>query len=175
MRIGVFHSCDPVIEVPYEWCERLKRHAFESDRKRARLCLHRDAHDRLHEMLVVFHRDTLIRPHRHREKSESFHLVFGDLDILLFDESGRATRRISLGEPGSGKSGLYRLSTPVWHTVIVHSEYAGIHEVTNGPFQPEDGDYAPWSPASDAELRNFLARSNALLPSSVQPFEYTME
>jgi len=41
----------------------------------------------------------------------------------------------------------------------VQSEYAAIHEVTDGPFHAEDGDFAPWAPTEDRALRAFLSRS----------------
>jgi cupin fold WbuC family metalloprotein len=159
MKVSVFYNEDIAAEVGEAWYEKLKRHAFEADLKRARLCLHHSAEDALHEMVIVFHRDTLVSPHRHVAKSESFHLIFGELDVVLFDEAGRPTRVIRMGERGTGRSQVYRLSGPVWHSVIVHSEYAAIHEVTNGPFRPEAGDFAPWAPTEPAALRAFLARS----------------
>lgn len=158
-KIAVFHNTDPVTEVGAAWYEKLKRHAFEADKKRARLCLHSSPEDTLHEMVIVFHRDTLVEPHRHRAKSESFHLIFGELDIILFDEFGCPTRLVSMGDLASGKTNMYRLSAPIWHSVVVRSEYAAIHEVTNGPFRVEEAEFAPWAPAEPAALRGFLANS----------------
>jgi cupin fold WbuC family metalloprotein len=159
MKTSVFYNKEVVTEVGEAWYAKLKRHAYEADFKRARFCLHHDPEDRLHEMVIVFHRDTIIRPHRHTRKSESFHLIFGALDVILFDNDGRPTRAVRMGEFGSGRSQVYRLNGPVWHSVIVHSEYAAIHEVTDGPFRAEDGEYAPWAPTEDRALRAFLARS----------------
>ncbi|HEX8077971.1 MAG TPA: WbuC family cupin fold metalloprotein [Chthoniobacterales bacterium] len=157
MKTAVFHNQHEIVEVGEKWYEKLKRHAFDADQKRARLCLHRDSNDPLHEMIIVFHRDTIIRPHRHRNKSESFHIIFGELDIVIFDDAGQLTRIISMGEAGSGKSHVYRLSGPIWHSVIVRSEFAAIHEVTNGPHREEENDFAPWAPTEPMELRSFLA------------------
>jgi cupin fold WbuC family metalloprotein len=159
MKIAVFYNEDDVAEVGTEWYGKLKRHAFEADQKRARLCLHRSPDDLLHEMLIVFHRDTLIRPHRHRGKSESYHVIFGELDIVLFSDDGQPQRLVSMGSLASGKSHVYRLDAPIWHSVIVRSEYAAIHEVTNGPFRIEENEFAPWAPEEPAALREFLDSS----------------
>lgn len=86
------------------------------------------------------------------------------ISLNAFDDDGRATRVISLGEVGSGKTHVYRLSDPVWHSVIIQSEFAAIHEVTNGPFREEESDFAPWTPADPVELRRFLARSVSTAP-----------
>ena len=159
MKVSVFYNEEPVAEVGDEWYARLKRHAYEADMKRARLCLHSSPDDPLHEMIIVFHRDTVIRPHRHRAKTESYHIIFGELDIVLFDENGCPTRVISMGDLASGKTLVYRMNSPVWHSVIIRSEYAAIHEVTNGPFRAEESEFAPWSPAEPAKLRAFLTKS----------------
>ena len=159
MKVAVFYNEEDVAEAGTEWYEKLKRHAFEADQKRARLCLHKSPDDLLHEMLIVFHRDTLIRPHRHIRKSESYHIIFGELDIILYSDDGRPTRVVSMGPLASGKSNVYRLGAPVWHSVIIRSEYAAIHEVTNGPFRAEDCEFAPWAPEEPAALRSFLDES----------------
>jgi len=162
-RVSVFYNSEVVAEVGQNWYETLKRCAYDADMKRARLCLHHSPEDDLHEMVIVFHRDTLVRPHRHHGKSESFHMIFGELDVILYDERGRPTRAVQLGDRGSGKPLIYRLSGPVWHSVVVRTEYAAIHEVTNGPFRAEENDFAPWAPAAPAALREFLDDSRQRL------------
>jgi cupin fold WbuC family metalloprotein len=159
MKVSVFYNQDQVAEVGADWFERLKQHAREADMKRARLCLHHSVDDPLHEMIIVFHSDSVIRPHRHRSKTESFHVIFGELDILLFDEDGKHVRTVQMGDAASGKTSIYRLSAPIWHTVLIRTEYAAIHEVTNGPFRVEENEFAPWAPEEPEALRRFLARA----------------
>ncbi len=163
MTVAVFYTTEHVAEVGQFWFEKLKRHAFEAQMKRARLCLHHSPDDPLHEMIIVFHRDAVIRPHRHTTKTESYHLIFGDLDVVLFDDAGAPTRVVSMGG-ASDKARIYRLSAPVWHSVVIRSEYAGIHEVTNGPFRIEDNDFAPWAPSEPGALRRYLRRATERLP-----------
>jgi len=43
-------------------------------------------------------------PHRHYNKSESFHVVEGEVDIVLFDDISGALKVIRMGACGSGKS-----------------------------------------------------------------------
>jgi cupin fold WbuC family metalloprotein len=168
MTAVVFYNQDSVAEVGHDWYEKLKRQASLSENKRARLCLHHSPDDPLHQMVVVFHRDVLIRPHRQCGRSESYHMIFGELDILLFEEDGRPMRLVHLGDASSGKSQIYHMQDQYWHTVIVRSEYAAIHEITNGPFRTNL--YAPWAPEDPDELRGFLVRSveAVTLPSVIQ-------
>jgi cupin fold WbuC family metalloprotein len=163
MSNAVFHNRDDIVEVGEGWLERLKDSARKTELRRARLCLHKSDADPLHEMIIVFHRDTLIRPHRHLNKSESFHLIFGELDIVFFDNDGKPIRRVSMGETPKEKTRVYRLASPAWHSVMVLSEFAAIHEVTNGPFQQEESEFAPWAPAEPNCLRVFLENAHASL------------
>jgi cupin fold WbuC family metalloprotein len=168
MKTAVFYNDAEIAEVSSDWYEKLKSHALEADQKRARLCLHQKPDDPLHEMIIVFHRDTVIRPHRHLSKTESFHMIFGELDIVLFDDRGQKTRVIQMGDLASGKTNVYRLSGPTWHSVIIRSEYAAIHEVTNGPFRVEESDFAPWAPEQPEALRAFLANAAGQLPAAAE-------
>lgn len=159
MAVAVFYNTHDVVEVGPDWYEKLKRYAYDAENKRARLCLHHSPDDALHEMIIVFHRDAVIRPHRHRGKTESYHVIFGELDILLFDEEGQPTRLVHMSDFASGKTHVYHMSRPIWHSVIVHSEYVAIHEVTNGPFRVEENEFASWAPENPSTLQAFLERS----------------
>jgi cupin fold WbuC family metalloprotein len=117
-----------------------------SSRKRARLCTHQTSSDPLHEMLICLARGTYIRPHRHEGKSESFHIIEGELDVILFDDDGAVREVIRMGPYQSGKVFFYRLMEPCFHTVLVNTSHVLFHETTNGPFDPEDTEFASWSP-----------------------------
>jgi cupin fold WbuC family metalloprotein len=168
MSVAVFHSTAEITEVTPDWYDRLKLNALGARRKRSRLCLHHGDDDLLHEMIIVFHRDAVIQPHRHRGKSESCHIIFGEVDVVLFGDNGRATHIINMGELASGKTLVYRQNEPIWHSMIIRSEYAAIHEVTNGPFRAEDNELAPWAPKGDSELRVFLNKSVRALEARCQ-------
>jgi cupin fold WbuC family metalloprotein len=120
--------------------------ATRSPRKRARLCAHPSPSDSLHEMLICLARGTYVRPHRHAGKSESFHIIEGELDVVLFDDSGDITDVIEMGPYQSGKAFFYRLMKPAFHTVVVNTPHALFHETTNGPFDPADTEFAEWAP-----------------------------
>jgi cupin fold WbuC family metalloprotein len=125
--------------------------ATQSPRRRARLCAHPGPTDSLHEMLICLARGTYVRPHRHRGKSESFHLIAGELDVVLFEDDGTIRATIRLGPYSSNQVFFYRLMEPCYHTVLVASESAVFHETTNGPFDPQTTELAPWAPAEGDE------------------------
>ena len=149
---------DDVVKLGAEDIEALKQRAASVPLKRSRVCAHGDAADPLHEMLIVLDQATYVRPHKHLDKSESFHVVEGAADIVFFDDDGAVTDVVELGEYGSGRAFYYRLNIPAFHTVLVRSSILAVHETTNGPFRKDDAVYAAWAPddSDEAGRRAFL-------------------
>jgi cupin fold WbuC family metalloprotein len=155
-----------VVEITPDLIVGLKEASTADPLKRARICLHRHREDPVQQMIIAHHRDTYTRPHRHRNKSESFHILEGRMAVILFDDRGAATRTIVLGPVGSTDPAVYRLSSAQWHTVIPLSEHVVFHEITSGPFAPGDGEEASWAPdeADASAVRSFKARLTASMP-----------
>lgn len=102
-------------------------------------------------MLIGLCRDTYVRPHRHLDKTESFHVIEGVIEVILFDESGHIGRRVMLGSSGGRLPFYIRSVNRVWHSVLIHTDFALIHETTNGPFDPKKTEFPSWAPAPDDE------------------------
>ncbi len=127
----------------------LKRQAQASPRKRARICAHKTNDDALHEMVIVISAASYIHPHRHLDKSESFHIIEGKVDVAVFDHAGAIVDVIELGAPGSGRCFYYRLSESAFHTLLIRTDFLVVHEVTNGPFARDGTILAPFAPPED--------------------------
>ena len=151
--------------------EFLRERALANARKRARICAHKTNADLLHEMLIVIAAASYIRPHRHLNKSESFHVIEGEVDVAVFDDAGTLNDVIQLGPHGSGRNFFYRLSHSAFHTLLIRTDFLVIHEVTNGPFDPAGSVHAAFAPAEndadaalaymkrvDVEVSRFLGR-----------------
>lgn len=152
MAESIFND-QPILEVSKATIDDLKARALVSPRKRFRLCMHTSLEHKTHEMLIVFHRDSFMPPHRHpKGKSESYHLVEGAMTVYFFDDAGELKRRFDM-EPAGSKSGkpfLYRLSEPTWHMPVPTSEWAVYHETYTGPFvKDEDVEFPSWAPRED--------------------------
>ena len=159
----VFYTDQQVVEVGPEQIRFLKAQAAVNRRRRARLCVHPDTADALHEMLIVHTGGGYVRPHKHLGKSESFHMVEGRMKVILFDDQGNHTQTVELGAPDTGRHFYYRLSAPMFHSIYAESETVVFHEVTNGPFNPAECIFAPWAPQEDAPeelLQEFYDRLN---------------
>ena len=154
----IFYSNDLITKVNRADIDFLKAKAAGNQRKRVRLCSHPDVDDSLHEMLIVHAQGAYVRPHKHMKKSESFHVIEGRLKVVIFTETGDVEQVIPMGDFSSPGYFYYRLSKPLFHTVIPLSEDVVFHETTNGPFRREETIFAEWSPAEDdvAEQEKFL-------------------
>ena len=124
--------------------EELKRLAMLTPRKRIRLCTHRNSSDPLHEMFIIHTKDTIVPPHKHIGKAESFSILEGRVDVILFHDDGKIRETIRMGYPASGLPFYYRLAVPIFHTLAIHSDFVVFHEVTSGPFQRDKTVIASW-------------------------------
>jgi cupin fold WbuC family metalloprotein len=167
----VFVARDDIVYFGDEEIDFVKQKALASPLKRARICAHKTNTDVLHEMLIAISKTSYIHPHKHMEKSESFHIVEGEVDVVIFDETGAVTDVIEMGVPKSGRQFFYRLSESKYHTLVVRTDILVMHEVTNGPFIKDDSIPAAFAPSASkvAESVNYI---NGL---SAQIFDYLQD
>lgn len=131
--------------------EELKRLALLNPRRRIRLCAHRNPQDSLHEMFIIHTNDCYVRPHKHLGKIESMAILEGEVDVVLFDENGDIERVIEMGEPSSGRLFYYRLDNPIYHTLLIRTQFLVFHEITEGPFIREMTEFPDWAPLESEE------------------------
>jgi len=124
--------------------------AFESSRLRMNYNIHNHLEDHINRMLNALEPGTYLRPHRHctPPKTESYVVLRGELDVLVFDDKGIVIQRITLN-PEIGNYGI-DIPAGVWHSMIVKQPGTVIYEVKEGPFSPiVSNDFASWSPEPD--------------------------
>lgn len=138
------------LAVGQEEIEELKRRARQSPRGRYRLCLHHRPEDAIQEMLTVHCRGNYSRPHRHAHTANSYYMIEGELETLIFNDEGQVTERIRLGAHGQGAAMCLWIAAGCWHMPVCLSELAVFHEVIGGPFERDKtNEWAPWSPDED--------------------------
>ncbi len=115
----------------------IRQAAQSSPLGRARYCLHPSHDDPVQQMIVAFIKDSRVPVHRHRQKSESFHVIEGELEVQLYNDSGSKVETIKMGTMESGLTFVYRINTDTWHTVKPLSPMVIIHEILTGPFDGE--------------------------------------
>ena len=142
----VLFTNENTIQIDSSDINELKEKAKKNPRKRIRICMHKDTNDTIHEMLIVHEKSCYVRPHKHSNKTESFHIIEGKADIIIFHEDGTIDETISMGDNTSGLKFYYRMPPACYHTLLIHSEVLVFHEITSGPFHAEETTLAPWSP-----------------------------
>ena len=162
----VYVADEPIVKVGRGDIEFLKGRVNESERKRVRLCAHKDVDDTLHEMFIVLAKGTYIRPHKHVNKAESLHVIEGSADVVFFDGEGNITDVIPIGDYSSGSRFYYRVAEPAYHTLLVRSDVLVFHETTQGPFVRSETVFAPWTAEEGderavKEFTEWLARTAA--------------
>ncbi len=143
----VFIERRHVVRFDHRYIDFLKAASIKSSKGRARICMHKNHDEIIHEMLISISNKSYIRPHKHHNKSESFHLIEGEADIILFTEDGNISEVIPLAV---NKNFYYRLDHSCFHTLLIKTPFLIIHEVTNGPFAIGDAEFAKFSPVDDS-------------------------
>ncbi|GHT72040.1 hypothetical protein AGMMS50239_41380 [Bacteroidia bacterium] len=110
--------------------------AKSSERLRMNHNFHKDFNDPVNRMLNTLEPGTVIPIHRHLHpyKNETFIILRGELDVLLYKDDGSLLDCITL----NASKGNYGIDIPgnVWHSLNVKESGTVIFEVKQGPFSP---------------------------------------
>ena len=141
--------------------DHLRQIAYRNPGQRARYCTHTSVYDEIHEMIIYHTKGAYIRPHKHIGKTESFHLIDGEADVVIFDEEGNVENVLSLGVFESGKSFYYRVPEAVYHSQVLREDTL-FHEATKGPFDKNDNVCPSWAPAEGEPhlVKEYLKKLN---------------
>lgn len=147
--IEVIQATNEITTVRRQDLQVIKDNAARSSKLRSRICAHKSSTDKLHEMIITLQRGCYIRPHKHPNKAESFHIIEGLAYVVIFKENGEIAEVIPMGDYYSQYNFYYRIESPLFHTVVVLSDQLIFHETTSGPFHKEETIVAPWSPPEE--------------------------
>ena len=143
---------------------RMRAEAQRIPRRRVHHRLHESPDDPVQRLVVVMEPGTYIRPHRHKkqEKWEFFLCLAGSAAVLLFDDTGRLTEKVTVG--GGGPCYAVEIPVGVWHTLIIEEPGTLLAEIKPGPYAPQpEEDFAPWAPAEgEATATGFEAALHGL-------------
>ena len=163
----VFVPEEHIVSVGPKEMDILKNAVHGTDRKRVRLCIHKNIENTLHEMFVVYMKMAYLKPKKHIGRDESLHILEGEADVFFFDDVGNITDAIPLGDYHSCRPFCVRIPASMYHTVIIRSEMLAVHEATLGPFRREDTVSAPWAPQEldTPEIARFMSRLRGVAES----------
>jgi cupin fold WbuC family metalloprotein len=134
----------------------LDRKARESPRLRTNHNLHEGPQAAIQRLAVKLRQGTYIRPHRHPQRWELGLVLQGRMDLVLFDDSGTLTERVTM-TPVRGTLAV-ELPQAQWHSYVSVSDAATFFEVKEGPYDPAtSSEFASWAPAEgDAQAKAYL-------------------
>ena len=135
--------------------DNLTAQAKTSPRLRANANFHDELTDPVQRLAIAMEPDTVIRPHRHFQTWELLTALRGRFVVLLFDDVGVVTQRMTLGEDGF----VHETPPGIWHGVLSLDSGGVIFEVKRGPYQPiRSEDFAPSQVGGDTENGKELNR-----------------
>jgi cupin fold WbuC family metalloprotein len=138
----VYHANHWGISWGLDVIDELKAAAQQSDRGRARLCLHPSPSDPHQEMLIVMSRAAIERAQRRTIGFDTKIVIEGRADLRYYDTEGMQTRVVELG----GEHAMYvHTRSDEFHSLLVTSDWFVFLEVLNGPFDSNTTEFAPWS------------------------------
>ena len=140
----VWYSQQLHIQLNQVVLECLKVIARQNERNRVRICTHISPENTLHEMIMVYFKGAHLKPHKQYNKTISYTILEGEVDLVFFDEIGKEIKIIEMGEMSSKKKYFIRTSTSQFRAMRPKSEFLVFHEITNGPFVTNDTIYATW-------------------------------
>ena len=142
----VIHSIGKQIILDSTKIDQLIELASLNERKRIRFCAHESPLEDVHEMFIVHPCGAYVRPHRHLNKIESMLVLKGKVDYVVFNGDGSIRKVIKMGDLSSGKMFYNSLRAPIYHTLLIRSEWLVFLETTKGPFDKKDSSFPDWSP-----------------------------
>jgi len=144
----------------------LKRQAADRDHQNTRLCLHDRPGAAFHDMIILEHPGKYYRPHAHKGKGESYHIIGGSMGIFVFTEEGEVADACVLT---TDDTVVYRVGADMYHAVLPLSSPVVYHESKPGPFLGEaDCVYPEWAPdGRDAQAAaEFTERLRSVLDAN---------
>ncbi|OQA34725.1 MAG: hypothetical protein BWY57_00287 [Betaproteobacteria bacterium ADurb.Bin341] len=159
ISVAVEVADSPFVLVGEMLIDRTVARAQRAPQRRARVLLHPGQEDSLHEMLIALPRESCDVPHINFKSGKSFHVVRGEMAVMIFSDDGSEVTPCRLGAGTTAPSRMVRLNRPSWHTIIPLSDYVVFIETIIGPFTGNR--FAEWAPSPDDKL-NWTVFSESL-------------
>ena len=148
-----------VVTIDQSVLQKVVEASRESPRRRIIFPFHESNEDPLQRMLNVLQPGSYVRPHRHLSppKAEPIVVLNGDVQVVIFSETGVVEQRIDLAA-GSDKIGV-DIRPGVFHCFFARKKDTVLFEVKPGPYEAiNDKDFASWAPEEGSpEAEVYLA------------------
>jgi cupin fold WbuC family metalloprotein len=163
-------ASDPVV-VSQKQIDQLIDAARSAPDGRARLLLHADVDDTLHEMLIALPQSSCDHPHINFKSGKSFLALSGQFAVMRCSDDGARIDPLVLSGGAWPGARLVRLRSPTWHTIIPLAGDTVFLETIIGPFTGNR--FAQWFPDKQdvAARRKFVERFKMIARAKVKELE----
>lgn len=144
---NVYIPCNDPVIINEAMMSELRNHAMKSELGNSRILLHRDATNKLHEMLIVHKKGPYIRPHINKGSSKSYIIIDGEMVVAWFKEDGDLLKTCFLSSTEGEMNRIIRFENEIFHTLLPLTTSVTFVETILGPHV--NTIYAPWAPTID--------------------------
>lgn len=110
-------------------------------KKDVRICLHKNNKSKHHDMIILQQKKNFYKPHKHKKKGETYHIIYGSMICILFTNTGVVQKTCVIK-----KNDIFRTPINKYHTMMPLSEYVIYHESKPGPFLKKgDSIFPDWN------------------------------
>jgi len=148
---SVFETESDPVTIGLEEIEALIAEAKRQPNGRARLLLHANREDGLHEMEIALPKTSCDHPHINYKSGKSFTAVSGQFAVVHFSDDGSLITPVVLSAGPWPGAKLTRLRRPTWHTIIPLEGDTVFVETIIGPFTGNF--FAEWFPDKNSAER----------------------
>ena len=113
---------------------------YKKFKKDVRICLHKNNKSKHHDMIILQQQKNFYKPHKHKLKGETYHIISGSMICIIFKDSGEIQKSFILK-----KNNIFRTPINRYHTMIPLSKYVIFHESRTGPFLKSDSNFPNWN------------------------------
>ena len=119
---------------------KLNRLAVKSERKQARVCLHKNDNDLIHLMYICHLKDCKVRIHKHIKYPEWIVFLKAKAKLIYFDEFGKQLNKFVIDTESNGSPLLHLIPKDTYHNLKFEQDSYFL-EIKQGPFNKKDTNY----------------------------------
>lgn len=114
--------------------------SYKKYKKDLRICLHKKISAKHHDMIILQQKKNFYKPHKHKKKGETYHIILGKMCCVMFTESGKIKKTFLLN-----KNEIFRTPIDIYHTMLPLTEFVIYHESKVGPLlKKNDSIFPKW-------------------------------
>ena len=131
---------------------------YKKFKKDVRICLHKNSKSRHHDMVILQQQKNFYKPHKHKKKGETYHIIEGSMICIIFSDSGKIQKSNIIK-----KNDIFRTPLNKFHTMMPLSKFVIYHENKPGPFLKKgDSIFPKWNKKFEKKKEIYILKEKSL-------------